>query len=156
MDFITKAIERLAKKKVKPIGDLMEIVDNTIDSIGNVYASTDVVGRIWHAVTDDTVDDAREKYGKGDHIVAYRMLYSHHGIYDGHGGVYEYQDCKIVHRSLKVFADRDDLFVDNEYSPYSPDEIIRRARSRLGEEDYNLIWNNCENFATWCRSGEEI
>ncbi|XP_066299079.1 phospholipase A and acyltransferase 3-like [Branchiostoma lanceolatum] len=34
-------------------------------------------------------------------------------------------------------------------------EIVERARSRLGEEGYNVLWKNCEHFATWCRYGEE-
>ena len=36
---------------------------------------------------------------------------------------------------------------------YSADETIRRARSRLGEEAYNLFENNCEHFAIWCKTG---
>ena len=40
-----------------------------------------------------------------------------------------------------------------EYHLYSPDETIRRAKSRLGETQYNLITNNCEHFAIWCKTG---
>jgi len=29
----------------------------------------------------------------------------------------------------------------------------RRARSRLGENDYRLLTNNCEHFYNWCLSG---
>lgn len=35
----------------------------------------------------------------------------------------------------------------------SADETIRRARSRIGEENYNLVANNCEHFAMWCKTG---
>ena len=28
-----------------------------------------------------------------------------------------------------------------------------RALSRLGENKYNLIFNNCEHFAIWCKTG---
>jgi Lecithin retinol acyltransferase len=38
-------------------------------------------------------------------------------------------------------------------SHYSPEEIVRRARSRLGESDYRLLTNNCEHFCNWCLSG---
>ncbi len=41
-------------------------------------------------------------------------------------------------------------------SPYSPEEIVRRARSRLGENDYRLVTNNCEHFCNWCVSGVKI
>ena len=30
---------------------------------------------------------------------------------------------------------------------------LRRAMGRLGEADYNLLFNNCEHFATWCKTG---
>lgn len=82
-----------------------------------------------------------------------RSVYSHHGIYDGYGSVYEYQDGNITINSLEVFADGDGILVKDEPAAYSPNEIIRRAQMRLGEEEYNLLYNNCENYATWCRCG---
>lgn len=33
-------------------------------------------------------------------------------------------------------------------------EVARRARSRLGENRYNLLTNNCEHFCEWCVRGE--
>lgn len=36
---------------------------------------------------------------------------------------------------------------------YSPNETVRRARSRIGEKRYNLLLNNCEHFAIWCKTG---
>ncbi len=38
---------------------------------------------------------------------------------------------------------------------YSPEETIARAESRLGEEGYDLVGNNCEHFAVWCKTGIE-
>jgi hypothetical protein len=38
-------------------------------------------------------------------------------------------------------------------SPYSPEEVVRRARSRPGENDYRLLTNNCEHFCNWCLNG---
>lgn len=38
--------------------------------------------------------------------------------------------------------------------PFERTETVRRALSRLGEDDYNLLSNNCEHFATWCCIGE--
>ena len=29
-------------------------------------------------------------------------------------------------------------------------EIVRRARSKIGEKKYSLLFNNCEHFAFWC------
>jgi predicted ATPase len=36
---------------------------------------------------------------------------------------------------------------------YSGRETVERARSRLGEDKYNLVFNNCEHFAVWCKTG---
>ena len=36
---------------------------------------------------------------------------------------------------------------------YSPEETVKRAKSRLGEDRYNLVMNNCEHFAIWCKTG---
>ena len=30
---------------------------------------------------------------------------------------------------------------------------LARAESRLGEGEYDLVFNNCEHFANWCRTG---
>jgi len=43
--------------------------------------------------------------------------------------------------------------VEHLKSAYSPEEIVRRAQSRLGENDYRLLTNNCEHFCNWCLSG---
>lgn len=39
---------------------------------------------------------------------------------------------------------------------YTPEETIQRAKSRLGENEYNLALNNCEHFAIWCKTGESV
>jgi hypothetical protein len=33
------------------------------------------------------------------------------------------------------------------------DVVVDRAMSRLGERQYNLLFNNCEHFASWCKIG---
>ncbi len=37
---------------------------------------------------------------------------------------------------------------------FPPEETVRRARARLGEDGYHLIRNNCEHFAWECVFGE--
>ena len=39
------------------------------------------------------------------------------------------------------------------YHLYSPEETVARAKSRVGETHYNLLTNNCEHFAIWCKTG---
>lgn len=36
----------------------------------------------------------------------------------------------------------------------TPHETVKRAKSRLGEQKYSLVTNNCEHFAFWCKTGE--
>lgn len=47
-------------------------------------------------------------------------------------------------------------FIENIFSSIiinSPEETIKRAKSRLGENNYNVATNNCEHFAIWCKTG---
>ena len=37
-----------------------------------------------------------------------------------------------------------------------PDDIVNTARSRLGERNYSIIYNNCEHFAYECVLGERF
>jgi cell wall-associated NlpC family hydrolase len=39
------------------------------------------------------------------------------------------------------------------FTVYSPEETVKRAHSRFGERKYHLIFNNCEDFALWCKTG---
>lgn len=70
--------------------------------------------------------------------------------------VIEYDDYKVKESTLDDFSLGDFIYVVNDVPRYSPDEIVRRAVSRLGETSYNVIYNNCENFASWCLTGEPI
>ena len=36
---------------------------------------------------------------------------------------------------------------------FTPEEVVERAQSRMGERNYNLLVNNCEHFAVWCKTG---
>lgn len=36
---------------------------------------------------------------------------------------------------------------------FDPDAVIARAESRLGRVDFDVVLNNCEHFATWCKTG---
>jgi hypothetical protein len=44
-------------------------------------------------------------------------------------------------------------FSSSGFHVYSGKETVERARSRLGEGKYNPVFNNCEHFAVWCKTG---
>lgn len=52
--------------------------------------------------------------------------------------------------AIKTVAD---LIKSIGYRVYSGKETVQRAYSRLGENKYSLIFNNCEHFALWCKTG---
>src|SRR5215472_3742847 len=97
----------------------------------------------------------------GAHLVAPRRFYRHHGIYAGGGRVIHYRGFKTLFErgpveevSLEAFAAGGPVFV--EYLPADPfagAAAVERARSRLGEDRYGLLTNNCWHFAKWCLSG---
>lgn len=35
----------------------------------------------------------------------------------------------------------------------APHVIVKRALSKMGNIGYNMLWSNCEHFASWCRYG---
>ncbi|WP_449418137.1 lecithin retinol acyltransferase family protein [Phormidium nigroviride] len=96
--------------------------------------------------------------GKGDHIYVDCGVYTHHGIDCGDGTAIHYigESLKgvITRTSLAEFTSGKQLFVkEYELSDLS-DIILLRAKSRLGENKYDLLFNNCEHFATWCKTGK--
>lgn len=36
---------------------------------------------------------------------------------------------------------------------FSADAVMARAATRLGEQRFDLVLNNCEHFASWCKTG---
>ncbi|QGZ64708.1 lecithin retinol acyltransferase family protein [Paraburkholderia acidisoli] len=98
----------------------------------------------------------------GAHLVSRRAGYSHHGIYAGNGRVVHYAGlCVSLHRgpieevTLERFAAGYDVeVVAHPCALYAGREAVARARSRLGEDRYRLLSNNCEHFCTWCVDGK--
>ncbi len=97
-------------------------------------------------------------YATGTHLIVGRGLYTHHGIFVGRNRVIHYsgmgsglhKGC-IESTSLETFLQGKQARVRTyKKVHFRGPEICRRARSRLGEDQYNLLFNNCEHFATWC------
>lgn len=113
----------------------------------------------------------------GDVIGIDRGQYLHFGIYIGNERVIHYQgdgdigiNNYVVETNMSEFMNgqskffvldfehinqevRDNFGVDRFEKIYSREETIERAKSKLHEGDYNLLFNNCEHFASWCKIG---
>jgi len=101
---------------------------------------------------------------KGDVIWAIRLPF-HCGIYEDDDSVIHFapingskiKEDAVIHRStLEDFKNGSFVFVIDFPSEncLSPEEVINRANTRLGQNDYDLFLNNCDHFATWCKIGK--
>ena len=105
--------------------------------------------------------DARSEPPLGAHLITPRRGYTHHGIYVGGGYVVQYGGLSrglrlgpVEEVSLSQFAQGRPLWVRSQTARVGPSEVVRRARSRLGENRYHVLKNNCEHFCEWCVRGE--
>jgi hypothetical protein len=96
----------------------------------------------------------------GARLVVIRHGYRHHGIYAGRGRVIHYAGRiryprgRIEEISLEDFTENRPVEVGSVPDGFSAEDILRRARSRLGECSYDVLRNNCEHFCNWCQVGE--
>jgi len=108
-----------------------------------------------------------EELRPGDIIFTDRFLYRHYGIYAGHDRVIHYSsrngdfgnDVCVRETSMKRFVKGGSYQIaefdakQGKEKCFSREETVSRARSRIGKKGYNLLFNNCEHFALWCKTG---
>lgn len=83
-------------------------------------------------------------------------LFLHHGIDLGDGSVAHYLEGREILRSPLAEFSRGEPVCEVPYPAASCSPVgvtLRRAMGRLGEQNYNLLFNNCEHFAHWCKTG---
>jgi len=108
-----------------------------------------------------THERAQDEPPLGAHLVTPRRGYTHHGIYAGAGRVIHYRGLAhglrrgpVEEVSLAGFAAGRAVRIHAHVAPrFDREEIVRRARSRLGENRYRLLTNNCEHLCEWCVQG---
>lgn len=114
-----------------------------------------------HVARQDWPAGLEQEPAPGAHLATSRFGYTHHGIYIGGGNVVHYAGlCRFSNSgaveevALSEFTLGHPVrVVDHSESFYSTEDIVRRARSRVGEKDYRLMTNNCEHFCNWCICG---
>lgn len=103
------------------------------------------------------------KYPLGTHLIVKNFGYSHHGIYAGKGRVIHYSGLAhfikkkpIEMTTLERFARGKDITIRSyNQSKYKGRNVVRRMRTRMHENSYHLIINNCEHLCTWAITGVE-
>jgi hypothetical protein len=103
---------------------------------------------------------------RGDQIYVMRPLagmdsiYRHHGIDCGDGTVIHYYkgngEPVITRTTMETFALGNPVYPYKVQVSFIPELVMERAESRLGERQYNLVTNNCEHFANWCKTGRNV
>ena len=102
----------------------------------------------------------RNELVAGARLIVSRRGYKHHGIYSGDGrvihyaGGVRYQQGRIEEISLQDFVGNRPVYAYRVPDSLRAQDVVRRARSRLGECRYDLFTNNCEHFCNWCQLGE--
>lgn len=152
-----KMVERGIKKISPVVGEASEKINNVIDTVQNGREALErnnpldprnterLVRKIFAKKTD--LQDA-------DHLYVHRGVYSHHSLYVGDGSVIHYSEGRVRFESIEEFSNGIEIEIMNSRIRHSTDEVIVRAYSRLGEANYNLVFNNCEHFVNWCRNGD--
>ncbi|XP_052238263.1 uncharacterized protein LOC127849575 [Dreissena polymorpha] len=151
------------------------IVEEPGDSVAKIdYRASTMGPKTTLARVEDVwfgpvqIIDEMGKLRKGDHIaVVQRKLFLgktvlHHGIYTG--------DLKVIHATGRRSVAVDDIlkfigqsvFVRINYKKQfrEPDIVVNFAQSCLQNPSkfgsFNIVKNNCEHFATLCKTGKRV
>lgn len=101
----------------------------------------------------DAVVVKKEAFGILDHYVIYLGVDNrgqHKFIANYSKGIQFIQELELINFLKSYIPVRLNRFLGNELQRMS---AVNRALSRLNENAYNLILNNCEHFANWVQKG---
>ncbi|WP_407647863.1 lecithin retinol acyltransferase family protein [Acinetobacter rathckeae] len=99
----------------------------------------------------------------GSHLIVKHLGYSHHGIYAGRGRVIHYSGFAHLFKKRPIeltqfwqFSHGKHVYIRTYKNPkFSGKAVVRRMRSRMHENQYHLIINNCEHLCSWAITGIE-
>lgn len=151
--FSRRAEESLRQGGYAKAADVFGALSRAGESLDNVVSARNG----GPAARRYSAEEAPSVFRRGDHIAVDRGSYTHHGIYDGGGRVWQYNHYRkgeppmVTLSAIEKFARGGLMYRVESAVNLTPDEIIARAASRLHETRYDLLFNNCEHFARWCR-----
>lgn len=105
----------------------------------------------------------KDGYPLGAHLIVKHFGYTHHGIYVGRGRVIHYSGFAHLFKKHPIeittidrFSHGKKIMVQHYSQPkFKGRKVVRRMRSRMHENNYHLIINNCEHLCTWAITGVE-
>ena len=62
---------------------------------------------------------------------------------------------EVMEEMLYATKEKGLLYKIRYYCKYDTKTTLARARSRLGEGKYNILFNNCEQYVRWCKTGSQ-
>lgn len=96
---------------------------------------------------------------------------SHFAIYVGDNRIIHYQRLlgryTVLEEPIQEFWRREGFsyrvrkaelgLIDGRmHKPFPRDEVVRRAKRQVGRTNYNLVFENNEDFANWCKYGVKM
>lgn len=134
------------------------------------YQEADELVKEFKAFTDTKIiKSIVEKYSWEPTVIDVIKIIGtveHYGIRTGKDTVIHYPGkSKNYHSSAIEEISINDFLLGQKYDylrlknseeiPFTPSEVIERAKDRVGEDEYSVFFNNCEHFVTWCIFNEE-
>lgn len=108
-----------------------------------------------------------ENLQPGDHLWIRKKGYSHHGLYLGENDVGEplvahyagwvnaFQSGPLEITDLENFCRHKPIYIRQyHHRTYSREDSVLRVLTRLGEEQYAVLHNNCEHLCHWAIMGD--
>ena len=65
-------------------------------------------------------------------------------------------DLAKVKRTNGFTLEKEDVYVFEHEECLNSRQVLKRARSKVGEGRYSPVTNNCEHFAMWCKTGKSF
>ena len=122
----------------------------------------DLAEESWLQRVESSTSPSLGELPVGCWLVTPRRGYTHHGVYVGDGLVVHYAGLSRSWRRgpvevvpLSEFSLGESLWVRRTPAArHAGPSAVRRALSRLGEDAYRILSNNCEHFCAWCVEGD--
>ena len=102
---------------------------------------------------------------KGDQIAVkfetFGEILFHHGIYGEDFEVIDFNDNGVRKMDLMKWTSGQPLFriIYPDLKERDPDDVVKTAETHYQKQDweeYHVFENNCEHFATWCKTNNKI